>query len=270
MHADGSIQSWRDLCAVGISRHADVVSPVAVDAGHDQNSGWPIHGFIVMHPITSDHLDVTTADGHRLGVYRARPNLPVRGSVLIVQEIFGVSPHIQAVADAYAAAGYEALAPQLFDRIAPNILVPYADWATGLAHARSLDPAQTMLDLEACLSATLCPNQVGLVGFCWGGQMAYLAACRLSLRAVISYYGGGIPACLAERPRCPLQFHFGAEDGSIPASDIEQIRIAVPQAEFHLYPAGHAFNNADRASFDAKSAALSLDRALAFLRVHLD
>jgi carboxymethylenebutenolidase len=222
-----------------------------------------------MHSIHSDQLRVTAADGHTLTVYRARPTPPTRGSVLIVQEIFGVTAHIQAVADTYAKAGYEALAPQLFDRVAPDLLVPYADIPQGLAHAYSIEITATLADLRACRDAAERPDHVAVVGFCWGGKIAYWAGCRLDLRAAVSYYGGGLVACLGEKPTCPVLFHFGEHDSSIPLSDVAQIQAALPDAECHLYAAGHAFNNSDRSSFEPISAALSLERSVDFLRRHL-
>jgi len=222
-----------------------------------------------MQPILSDHLQVTASDGHHMTVYRARPPQPARGSVLIVQEIFGVTPHIKAVAEAYARAGYEALAPQLFDRVTPNLLVPYSDIPLGLSYAKTIETALTIADLQACSEAAVRTDQVAVVGFCWGGRIAYLAACRLQLRAAVAYYGGGIPACLGEAPSCPVMFHFGEHDSAIPLSDVAQVQASLPDAEVHLYPAGHAFNNSDRASFEPASAALSFDRTLQFLRRHL-
>lgn len=222
-----------------------------------------------MEPVISDHLQVTASDGHHLTVYRVRPSQPIRGSVLIVQEIFGVTSHIKAIADAYAEAGYEALAPQLFDRVAPNLLVPYSDIPLGLSHAKSIKTELTIADLLACRDAAVRPNQVAVIGFCWGGRIAYLAACRLHLRAAVAYYGGGIPACLNEAPSCPVMFHFGEHDTAIPLSDVAQVQASLPDAECHLYPAGHAFNNSDRASFEPASAALSFDRTFKFLRRHL-
>jgi carboxymethylenebutenolidase len=222
-----------------------------------------------MQAIHSDHLQVTAMDGHQLTVYRARPSQPCRGTVLIVQEIFGVTAHIKAVADAYAMAGYEALAPQLFDRVAPNLLVPYSDIPLGLSYAKTIETALTIADLQACREAAERPDRVSVVGFCWGGRIAYLAACRLHLRAAVSYYGGGITASLGESPTCPVLFHFGEQDTAIPLTDVAQIQAALPDAEFHLYPAGHAFNNTDRASFEPASATLAFERTIDFLRRHL-
>ncbi len=222
-----------------------------------------------MNSTVKDRIEITAADGHRLGVYRARPTGEPRGSVLIIQEIFGVTAHIKAVADAYAEAGYEALAPQLFDRITPDLTVPYSDISTGLAHAYSIDTAFIIRDLDATQRAAARPDQAATVGFCWGGRLSYQAACRLNLKAAVIYYGGGLPSCLPETPSCPTLFHFGEQDTAIPQSDVEQMRTAVTTAEIHLYPSGHAFNNTDRASYEPVSAALSLSRTLAFLQRHL-
>ena len=222
-----------------------------------------------MQPIVTDQFDLTAPDGHRFCVFRALPEGPLLGTVMIAQEIFGVTGHIRAVAEQYARAGYEALAPQLFDRHTANLLVPYTDIPAGLAVARSIDIALTLTDLEACRLAAARPDKVGLVGFCWGGRTAYIAACRLALKAAVSYYGVGLPACLAERPTCPIQFHFGLEDQATPKSDVDAIQAAVPSAECYLYPAGHAFNNADRPSFEPGSATLAFSRALDFFQRHL-
>jgi carboxymethylenebutenolidase len=222
-----------------------------------------------MTRIDTRYLTATAADGHQLRIYRASPTDAPRGTVLIVQEIFGVTAHIRAVADAYASAGYEALAPQVFDRVAQDLLVPYTDVPVGLGHARSIAVSATIADLEAARLCAHDPQNVGLVGFCWGGRIGYIAACRLPLKAAVAYYGGGLPACLNEHPNCPMMFHFGEADQAIPPTDVAAVRAALPHAEIHLYPAGHAFNNSDRASFEPASAAIALDRSIDFLRRHL-
>jgi len=219
--------------------------------------------------IDTRYLSATAADGHQLRIYRASPMDAPRGTILIIQEIFGVTPHIRAVADAYARAGYEALAPQVFDRVAQDLIVPYTDVPTGLAHASSIDVTATVADLEAARLSAQDPEHVAVIGYCWGGRMSYIAACRLPLKAAVAYYGGGLPACLNEHPTCPMMFHFGESDPAIPPSDVAAVRTALPHAEVHLYPAGHAFNNSDRASFEPVSAAAAFDRSIDFLRRHL-
>jgi carboxymethylenebutenolidase len=241
---------------------------VAGSAKHAQNAGvWGKEYCI--HMIFTEQIEISASDGHLFCAFRARPEGGPVGTVLIAQEIFGVTAHIRAVAEQYARAGYEAVAPQLFDRHERDLVVPYTEIPLGLRVARSIDMQLTLLDLEACRLAAADPLKVGIVGFCWGGRTAYMASCRLALKAAVSYYGVGIPACLSERPMCPIQFHFGSEDHSTPEADIAAIRAAVPSAECYLYPTGHAFNNADRTSFEPASAALALSRALDFFQRHL-
>jgi carboxymethylenebutenolidase len=210
-------------------------------------------------------VQLEAADGHALGAYRVPPAGTPRGGVVILQEIFGVTRHIRAVAHQYADAGYLAIAPALFDRLERDADVPYADVPRGYALMQRLDRAQALLDVGAAVAATRAAGRVGVVGFCWGGALAYSAACHLPLAAAVCYYGGRLPQLLAHTPRCPVMFHFGERDAHIPASDVDQVRAAYPAGIYHLYPADHGFNCTDRASFDAASAELALQRTIEFL-----
>jgi len=122
-----------------------------------------------------------------------------------------------------------------------------------------------MLDVQAAIERARGAGKVGVVGYCWGGTIAYLAAARNRIDAAVAYYGGGINRYLAEKPRAPVMFHFGEKDSHIPAAAVEQIKAAYSQGVYHLYPADHGFNCTDRASFDAASAKLALERTLEFL-----
>jgi len=217
-----------------------------------------------------DTLTLTAADGHRFSAYRSCPSGEPLGGVVVVQEVFGLTDHIRAVADQYAAAGFLAIAPALFDRDHPHQVLPYTDAAAGLAIARRLPVDGTLGDIAATAQAASVAGRVGVAGFCWGGRIAYLAAARLPLAAAVSYYGGGLPNLLPETPRCPTMFHFGERDAYIPPAHIDAIRTAYPQGVFHIYPADHGFNCTDRpAVYDAAAASLSLERSVAFLRTHL-
>jgi carboxymethylenebutenolidase len=212
------------------------------------------------------NVELAAADGHRLSAYLAEPTGTPRGGIVVIQEIFGVTRHIRAVADQYAAAGFLTAAPALFDRVERNVDVPYTDMQKGFGYVKALNTDQVMLDIQAGMdrvaSAT---GKVGVVGYCWGGTMAYLAAARLKITAAVAYYGGGIHNHTAEKPRVPVMFHFGEQDAHIPLSAVEQIKAAYPEGIYHLYPAGHGFNCTDRASFDAACAKLALERSLEFL-----
>jgi carboxymethylenebutenolidase len=211
------------------------------------------------------NIELTAADGHRLSAYLAEPTGKPRGGIVVIQEIFGVTRHIRAVADQYAAAGFLAAAPALFDRVERNVDVPYTDMQTGFGYVKALSTDQVMLDIQAGTDRVAGAGKVGVVGYCWGGTMAYLAAARLKIAAAVAYYGGGIHNHTAEKPRVPVMFHFGEKDAHIPPSAVEQIKAAYPQGIYHMYPAGHGFNCTDRESFDAASAKLALERSLEFL-----
>jgi carboxymethylenebutenolidase len=210
-------------------------------------------------------VELTAADGHRLGAYLADPAGEPRGGIVVVQEVFGVTRHIRAVTDRFAAAGFAAIAPALFDRVEANVEVAYGESARAFTYVQRLSNEQVMQDLQAALERVASAGAVGMAGYCWGGAMTYLAAARLKLAAAVAYYGGGIHTYLDERPRCPIMFHYGELDAHIPLSTVELIKEAVPEGHFFVYPAGHGFNCTDRASFDGTCAKLALDRSLEFL-----
>ena len=214
------------------------------------------------------NVELTASDGHRLSAYLSSPPGRPRGGMVIIQEIFGVTRHIRAVTDQYAAAGFQSIAPALFDRLERNVDVPYEDVARGRDYVSRLKDAQVTLDVQAAIDEVRGAGKVGIVGYCWGGAVVYLAAAENDVDAVVSYYGAAIGrhvAAGAPKPRVPIMFHFGETDASIPLSVVEQIKTAVPEGIFHLYPAGHGFNCTERQSFEPASAALALERSLEFL-----
>jgi carboxymethylenebutenolidase len=213
-----------------------------------------------------DDIELTASDGHRLSAYFAEPNGKPRGGIVVVQEIFGVNRHIRAVADQYAAAGYLVIAPALFDRIEPNVDVPYSDIQRAFGYMKAVDNDKAILDIEAAVAQVSTAGKVGVVGYCWGGTLSFLAAARLKIDAAVAYYGGGIHNLLAEKPRVPVMFHFGEKDAHIPLTAVQAIEAAYPQGIYHLYPAEHGFNCTDRASFEPTSSQLAFERSVEFLR----
>jgi len=210
-------------------------------------------------------ISLTASDGHQLEAYRADPDGEDRGGVVVIQEIFGLTDHIQRVTDGFAAEGYVAIAPAMFDRVEPELRLDYGDIEQGRDTMMQLDQDESMLDLQAALDA-LGTGRKAVVGYCWGGAMADLAACELDIDAAVSYYGSRITSWLDAKPGCPVIYHFGAQDPMIPPDAVEQIRAARPDGEFHIYePAGHGFNCDERPDFHPESAALALERSLAFL-----
>lgn len=206
------------------------------------------------------HFETLMArDGHAFNAYFAKPPAAARGAVVIVQEIFGLNPHIRAVTDAYAAAGYLAIAPALFDRVGRDIVLGYSpeELQQGMGYRQQIKDDKAVLDISAVAAVARHAGKVAVIGYCWGGRLAWLTACQLPLNAAVAYYGAGIGQHLDKTPLCPMMLHFGALDKSIPADEIARIRARFPQGICHIYPdAGHAFNNSDRpANYHAASAA---------------
>jgi len=218
-------------------------------------------------------LTLTAEDGHRLAAYRATPAGTPRGGLVVVQEIFGVNSHIRKVADGFAADGYVAVAPALFDRVERDYQTGYAqpDIERGRAVRAKLAVEDALKDVRAAvreLSGT--GQKVGVVGYCFGGTVAWLAATRLDgVAGAVGYYGGGVADAAHEKPRCPVLLHFGETDASIPSEHWERVRTHHPAVPMHIYPAGHGFNCDERGSFHADSARLARERTLAFLRRHV-
>jgi carboxymethylenebutenolidase len=214
-------------------------------------------------------IRLRAADGHELDAYLAEPKGTPKGGVVVVQEIFGVSDHIQRVADRYAAQGYRAIAPAMFDRIERGITLPYTEIQKGVEYMRKLEWPDTLADVEAAAAEVRPAGSAAVVGFCWGGTVAHVAASELNIDAAVSYYGGGVAKLLDKQPRCPIMYHFGDQDGSIPMPDVEKIRKAYPDSALYVYPgAGHGFNCDERGSFSPADARLAFDRSVAFLGEH--
>ncbi len=215
------------------------------------------------------HVELTASDGHRLFAYLAEPAGKPLGGVVVLQEIFGVNRHIRDVADQYAVAGFLAVAPAMFDRIERDVDVPYADVQRAVGHMKALKLDQVLFDVQAAVQRVQAAGKVGVVGYCWGGMVAYLAAARLKIDAAVAYYGGGTNQHLGETPRVPVMFHFGEKDTHIPLSVVNEIKRAHPQGIYHLYPAEHGFNCTHRPSFEPASAKLANERSVEFFRKNL-
>lgn len=210
-----------------------------------------------------------------LSAWRVDPPEPARGALVVVQEIFGLNAHIRDVVARFAAKGFRTIAPALFDPVEPGVELDYTP--DGIARGRELVAKLGMDRAVACVRAAAealvegdgdIPGRVGVVGYCWGGSVAFLANTRLGLPS-ISYYGARTVPFLHEIPRAPLLFHFGGHDNSIPLGDIQKHRDALPRAEIHVYDAGHGFSCDRRADFVPEAAALAFERSLQFLREHL-
>ena len=211
-------------------------------------------------------------DGHEFQAYLAAPKGKARGAIVVMQEIFGVNQHIRAVTDGYAAAGYVAIAPAMFDRVRRGIELGYnaATMQEGIGYMLQSKPEQALADMTAAIAVTRHAGRVGIVGYCWGGRNAYLAARDLPVAAAVAYYGGGIAQNLDRVPSKPVMYHHGLLDTHIPMTDVAKIKAAHPAGIFHEYQADHGFNCDERGSYDAASAKLALQRTLEFFQRTLD
>jgi carboxymethylenebutenolidase len=213
-------------------------------------------------------IELVAHDGHRLSAWRADPAGTPKGGVVVVQEIFGVNNHIRAVTEGFAAAGWLAIAPALFDRSAKGIELGYDQ--DGIAKGREIAFGQpqdaALADVAAAIGEVRrLAGSAAVVGYCWGGTLAWLSATRLGADAAVGYYGGGIAKTAGEAPKAPVMLHFGETDHAIPMTDVEAIKVAQLAIPVHVYPAGHGFNCSESGSFHAPSAELAQKRTLAFL-----
>lgn len=217
-------------------------------------------------------IELEASDGFRLAAYRADPAGAPRGGLVLAQEIFGVNAHIRGVCDGFAADGFAVIAPALFDRWARGVDLDYtpADVAQGRALKAKVDLDAVLHDVAAARAALAGAGKVGIVGYCWGGYVAWMTAARLNgFSAAVSYYGGGILEAAGETPRCPVMAHFGERDAVLPVARVRQFMAAHPDAEVFLYAADHGFNCDARASFDHVAARLARARTLEFLGRHI-
>jgi carboxymethylenebutenolidase len=215
-------------------------------------------------------INLKASDGFTLTAYTAGPTGGTKGLVLI-QEIFGVNHHIRDMCERFGAQGYAVCAPAIFDRVEPGIELGYTqeDIDKGRGYRMKLNDAQLMLDVEAA-AAQLGGKKLGIVGYCFGGTVAWWGATRSNRFAAAScWYGGGIAGTKDERPNCPVQMHFGEKDASIPMTDVEAIRAAQPRVESYVYPgAQHGFGCDERASFSKPDYELAQQRTLEFFARH--
>ena len=225
----------------------------------------------------SETIQLSAADGFVCPAYVARPAGRPKGGVVVLQEIFGVNAHIRAVADSYAAQGYLAAAPATFHRIRPGVELGYAsaDMEAGRALKAAVEalPAPgVMADIQGAIDYASQAGKVGLVGYCWGGLLAWRGACQLTgLTAAVPYYGGGMTGVgeAARKPTCAVLCHFGDQDHWIALDSVQAFARQQPQVEVQIYHADHGFNCDHRASYDAAAAALATERTLAFFARHL-
>jgi carboxymethylenebutenolidase len=221
----------------------------------------------------SEYVTLNTEDGVEVSAYVAHPEGEPVAGLVVVQEIFGVNQHIRSVADGYARDGFLAVAPALFDRIERGVELGYegADMQRAMGFIPKLDMQKSLEDVAAAIkfAGIATEKKVGVVGYCYGGTLAWLAAARLHPAVAVGYYGGRTAKYADESLSAPVILHFGKLDAHIPEEEVEKIHAAHPEVEIYWYDAGHGFNCDARASYNKEAAHQARERSLSFLKQHL-
>lgn len=220
---------------------------------------------------------ITARDGHAMDAYLACSAGAPRGVVVVAQEMYGVTGYLQGVCDHFAAHGFAAVAPALHDRVGKGLVFDYtkdghdrasetyyrADWNVS---ARDLDDAAEWTVRQFGLTMQRC----AVVGFCYGGTLAWMAACRSPIACAVSYYGGNLDEYANETPRCPILIHMGVDDRTFSSAKRARFAQAQPTMPIEWYPdTGHGFDNQIRYPQFAEAAGLARRRTLEFLARHL-
>ena len=217
-------------------------------------------------------IQLTAADGHKFSAYRAEPKGKPKGALVVVMEIFGVNSHIKKVTDEYAADGYLAIAPAMFDRVQPGLDIGYtpADIEVGRGIMQKMKLDDALKDVQAAMKNVESAGKIGIVGYCWGGFVAWMASAKLSgLSAAVPYYGGGILDNADIEPKVPVMAHFGEKDHMIPVDGVKKLAEKHKKHQVFIYAADHGFNCDQRGSFNAPSAKQARERTLEFFRKHV-
>jgi carboxymethylenebutenolidase len=218
-------------------------------------------------------IQLTASDGHKFDAYRAEPAGKPKGGIIVVMEIFGANSHIRQVADQFAADGYLAIAPAFFDRVQRGFESGYTQPEIDTARSlmQKMNFGDVMKDVAAAMQNIAAAGKTGIVGYCWGGSVAFKSACEVpGLACAVAYYGGRIPDFINEQPKCPVMFHWGETDASIPLDKAKAVAAAHSSQPHFFYPgAGHGFNCDHRGSYNAGAAAIARTRTMDFLAKHI-
>ena len=205
------------------------------------------------------------ADGFDFSAYHEQAFTPRKGGVIVLQEIFGIDRHIRVDVERWAKAGYEAIAPSLYDRRERNFTAEHdsAGLTAGVTHARGTPLDQALGDIAACRDYLAARGKVLVVGYCYGGSLTWLTAAKLEgIAAAASYYGSLVQTNAALRPLCPTIIHLGHTDPGIPADEVEKaVHEHNPDVPVYIYEgAGHGFNNESPERYSAEAADLARQR----------
>lgn len=215
--------------------------------------------------IREETVSLKAADGTTIAGFRAKPTGAVKGGLVVLQEIFGLTDQMKGVVRAYARDGYDTIFPCFYDRVEPGLVVPFSDANRGRDLAYGLPLDKVILDIAAAAACVQNPNGVSVLGFCWGGGVIIRAAAEVPLKGAIAFYGTRLATYFDCAPKCPMLFHFGASDPNSTPDTIAAVKQTFPTAETHVYEAGHAFANEVRPAYVEPAAMLARSRTIEFL-----
>ena len=216
----------------------------------------------------SEWIRLRAKDGHELDAFSVKADDPI-GNIVVIQEIFGITDHIQAVCHKFASNGYDVIAPAIYDRFERNITLDYTQIEEGVGYKMKLSDDHAMSDIQAAQSYL--GTKTAVVGYCYGGMLTHIAASKLNFDCAVSYYGGMIADNYIDlKIDIPIMYHFGENDHAIPMDAVDLIRNTYQDATVHVYEnAGHGFNCDMRADYHESSANLALERTLQFIGENL-
>jgi carboxymethylenebutenolidase len=236
-----------------------------------------------MSKIKETMVKLNVSDGTQMSAFMARPESAAKTGIVVFQEAFGVNHHIMSITRRLAKEGYAAIAPELFHRTAPvgfegaydnfPALKPHFDGITDEGLMADTQAAYEWLQTEAGIK----PGKIGVIGFCMGGRVAFLANTKMTLGAAVSYYGSRILSQsmdLSKDQKAPLLLVWAGKDKSTTPEKVKELADALRlagkdfiNAEFS--EAEHGFNCDDRPAYHPASASTAWDMTLAFLKKHL-
>jgi carboxymethylenebutenolidase len=216
-------------------------------------------------------ISLTASDGHSFEAYEAKPDGDIKAGLVVIQEIFGVNDHMKEVTDEFAEHGYWAVCPAFFDRVQPGMVLSYSDMGAGRDAVGKISDDMVIADINAAADHVRSVGKVGVIGYCWGGAMAFLGASKAKVDCGVSYYGTRIIQYSPEmKPVVPMQYHYGETDKSFPMDAVKKVMDEQPEGEHFVYPdADHGFSCTDRPQYNADATALALKRSLAFFEANL-
>jgi carboxymethylenebutenolidase len=219
-------------------------------------------------------IEIIAGDGHKFSAYRADPDGTPKGAVVVIQDRFGLNSQIRKIADEFAARGYLAIAPSLFDSVSTDVALNCDGdgLAAGQDLTQQVGTERAIGDIQGAVDTAKSAGKVTIVGYGWGGYLAYLSANKVSgVACTVGYYGDGIVDDYREKRKVPTLLHFGEVDPQIPFEEVSQFRYHRPDVSAFSYPgATHAFNCDEGDCYHHEATKTALERTLLWISQYVE